>query len=264
MLQRFIKIKIIIEFFNNQLYWIVYFITLLCLTLCSSIPGFPALHLSPGACSNSCPLSPWCNLTISSSVAHFFSCPQSFPTSGSFPMSWLFTLGGQSIRAPTSAWVLPMSIQGWFPLDWLVWSPCCPRDSQESSPAPQFEGINFLALSLLYGPPLTSIHDPWKNECFVNKEMSLLFNALWSFLIAFLPKSQCLLISWLQSLSAMILESKKIKPVTVSIIFPSIYYEVMALDVIVLVFWMLSFKPNFHSSLSLSTRGSSVPLCLLP
>ena len=116
MLQRFIKIKIIIEFFNNQLYWIVYFITLLCLTLCSSIPGFPALHLSPGACSNSCPLSPWCNLTISSSVAHFSSCPQSFPTSGSFPMSWLFTPGGQSIGASASASVLPKKIQGWFPL----------------------------------------------------------------------------------------------------------------------------------------------------
>ena len=113
MLQRFIKIKIIIEFFNNQLYWIVYFITLLCLTLCSSIPGFPALHLSPGACSNSCPLSPWCNLTISSSVAHFSSCPQSFPTSGSFPMSWLFTPGGQSIGASVS--VIPVNIQGWFP-----------------------------------------------------------------------------------------------------------------------------------------------------
>ena len=115
MLQHFIKIKII-EFFKNQLHWIIYLITLLCLTLCNSIPGFPALHLSPGACSSSCPLSSWCNPTISSSVACFSSCPQSFPTSGSFPMSWLFTSGGQSIGASASASVLPKEIQGWFPL----------------------------------------------------------------------------------------------------------------------------------------------------
>ena len=69
-----------------------------------------------GVCSNSCSLSQWCHPTISSSVACFSSCPQSFPTSGSFPMSQLFTSGGQSIRASASAFVLPVSIQGWFPL----------------------------------------------------------------------------------------------------------------------------------------------------
>ena len=72
---------------------------------------------SPGACSNSCPSSRWCHLTISSSVVPFSSCPQSFPTSGSFPMSWLFTSGGQSIGTSASAAVLPMSSQGWFPLE---------------------------------------------------------------------------------------------------------------------------------------------------
>ena len=71
--------------------------------------------LSPGVCSNSCPLSQWCHPTISSSVALFSSYPQSFPGSGSFPMSRLFTSGGQSIGALASASVLPMSIQGWFP-----------------------------------------------------------------------------------------------------------------------------------------------------
>ena len=78
--------------------------------------------------------------------------------SGSFPVSWLFASGNQSVGASASASV-PMNIWGWFPLYWLVWSPCCPRDSQESSPAPQFKSINSLALSLLYSPPLTSIHD---------------------------------------------------------------------------------------------------------
>ena len=74
----------------------------------------PCPSPTPGAYSNSCPLSQWCHPNISSSVPSFSSCPQSFPESGSFAMSWLFALDGQSIRA--SASVLPMNIQGWFPL----------------------------------------------------------------------------------------------------------------------------------------------------
>ena len=72
--------------------------------------------LSPRVCANSCPLSQWCYLTISSSVTPFSSCPWSFPVSGSLSMSQLFPLGGQSTGASASASVLPMSIQGWFPL----------------------------------------------------------------------------------------------------------------------------------------------------
>ena len=67
-------------------------------------------------CSNSCPLSLWCHPTISSSVIPFSSCPQSLPASESFPMSWLFASGGYSIGASASTSVLPMNIQGWFPL----------------------------------------------------------------------------------------------------------------------------------------------------
>ena len=78
--------------------------------------GLPCPSPAPGACSNSCPLSWWCHPTISSSVAPFSSCFQSFPASGSFPMSQLFASGGQNIGA--SASVLPMNIQGWFPLRW--------------------------------------------------------------------------------------------------------------------------------------------------
>ena len=74
----------------------------------------PCLSVSPGTCSDSCPLSQWCHPTISSSFAPFSSWPRSFPASGSFPMSWLFTLGGQSIG--TSASVLAMNTQSWFPL----------------------------------------------------------------------------------------------------------------------------------------------------
>ena len=77
--------------------------------------GLPCLSLSPRLCSNSCPLTRWCHPTISSSITPF-SCPQSFPASGSFPMSQLFTAGDQSIGGSASTSVLPMNIQGWFPL----------------------------------------------------------------------------------------------------------------------------------------------------
>ena len=76
----------------------------------------PCPSLSPGVCSNSCPLSWWCHPTISSSVMPFSSCPQCFPASGSFLMGQLFTSGGQSIGASASALVLPVNTQGWFPL----------------------------------------------------------------------------------------------------------------------------------------------------
>ena len=76
----------------------------------------PFPSLSPRVCSNSCPLSQWCHLTSSFSVAPFSYCPQSFPASGSFPMNWLFASGGQRIGASPSASVLPMNIQSRFPL----------------------------------------------------------------------------------------------------------------------------------------------------
>ena len=80
---------------------------------------------------------------------------------------WVSSSGGQSTGASVSASVLAMNIQDWFPLEnWLVGSPCSPRDSQETSPTPQFKSINSLGLSFLYGPSLTSIHDYWKNYSF--------------------------------------------------------------------------------------------------
>ena len=121
----------------------------------------------------------------------------------------------------------------YFLSDGLVGSPCCPRDSQESSPAPQFKNINSLALSLLWqfcgthhnGPTLISIHDYWKNHSltrwtFVGKVMSLLFNILSNLVIAFLPRSKHLLIPWLQSPSVVILKPKKIKSLSLFPLFP--------------------------------------------
>ena len=98
---------------------------------------------------------------------------------------------------------------------------------------------------------------------FVGKVMSLLYNMLSTLVITFLTRSKHLLISWLQSLSAVIMEPRKIKSATVSTVSPSICHEMMGLDAMILVFWMLSFKPNLHSPLSLSSRGSLVPLHFL-
>ena len=111
----------------------------------------------------------------------------------------------------------------------MVGSPCNPKDSQESSPTPQFKGINSSALSFLYSPILTSNMTTGKTKAlsrptFVGKVISLLFNMLSRLVITFLPRSKRLLISWLQSPSAVILEPKKIKSVTVAVLAPGQTY----------------------------------------
>ena len=124
----------------------------------------PCLSPNPRVYSNSCPLSRWCHPAISSSVVPFSSCPQSLPVSGSFPMSQLFTWGGQSTGVSASASVLPKNTQDWSPLEWTGWISLHPRDSQESSPTPQFKSNNSLLLSFLHSPTLISIHNYWKNH----------------------------------------------------------------------------------------------------
>ena len=123
---------------------------------------------TPRVYPNSCPLSQWCHLTISSSVIPFSSCFQSFPTSGSFQMSQLFASGGQNIGVSASTSVPSNEHPGLisFRMDWLDGSPCSPRDSQESSPTPQCKSINSSVPIFLYSPTLTSIHDHWKNHSF--------------------------------------------------------------------------------------------------
>ena len=132
-----------------------------CLTVCN-----------PMDCGTSCPSpSPWVwslmsiesVITISSSVTPFSSCPQSFPASGSFPVNQLFTSDSQSIGTSSSdsASVLQLIFRVDFIWNRLVSSPCCTRDSNESSPA-HLKNINFSALSLLGDPTLTSTRDYWK------------------------------------------------------------------------------------------------------
>ena len=153
-------------------------------------------------------------------------CLQSFPESGSFPMSQLFASSGQSIGALAS--VLPKSIQGWFLLRFACLISLLSKGLlafQESFPALQFESINSLAFCFLNCPALPFIHDYWKTialtlQTFVGKVISLLFHTLSRFAIAFLPTSDCLLISWLQSPSAVILEPQKRKCVTASTFLP--------------------------------------------
>ena len=116
----------------------------------------PCPSPTPRVHSDSDPSSQWCHPAISSSVVPFSSCPQSLPASESFPMSQLFAWGSQSTGVSALASFLPKNTQGW--------SPCSPRDSQESSPTPQFKSINSSALSLLHSPTLTSIHDHRKNH----------------------------------------------------------------------------------------------------
>ena len=123
----------------------------------------PCLSPTPRTCSNSYPSSQWCHPTISSSVIPFSSCLQSFPALGSFPVSQFFASGGQSIGVSASTSALPMNSQDWSPLGWTGWI-SLQSDSQESSPTPHFKSINSSALSFLYSPTLTSIHDHWKNH----------------------------------------------------------------------------------------------------
>ena len=138
-----------------------------CLTLCNpincSMPGLPVHHQLPeftqthvhrvgDAIQPSQPLSSPSPPAPSPSQHQYF------------PMSQLFAWGGQSIGVSASTSVLPMNTQDWSPLEWTGCTPCSPRDSQESSPTPQFKSINSLVFSFLHSPTLTSIHDHWKNH----------------------------------------------------------------------------------------------------
>ena len=129
-----------------------------------STPGLPVHHQLLKFTQTHVPSSRWCHPAISSSIVPFSSCPQSLPASGSFPMSQLLAWGGQSTGVSALASSFQRNPRADLLQNGLVGSPCSPRDSQESSPTPQFKSTNSLVLSLLYGPLLTSINDYWKNH----------------------------------------------------------------------------------------------------
>ena len=126
----------------------------------------PCPSPTPRAYSNSCPLSQWCHPTISSSVIPFSSCLQSFPASGSFPMSQLFASGGQSIVVSASASVLPMNIQDWFPLGWIGWISLQSRGLLRVFFNTTVQKHQFFSAQLFFMITLISINDYWKNKSF--------------------------------------------------------------------------------------------------
>ena len=187
----------------------------------------PCPSPSPGACSNSCLLNWWCHPTISSSVIPFSSCLHSFPASGSFQMSQFFTSRGQSIGVSASASVLPMNIQDWFPLGLTGWISLQSKGlsrvfSNTTGQKHILRRSAFFIIQPSHPYLTTGKTTALTRQTFVGKVMPLLFNMLSKLVIAFLPRSKCLLILWLQSPSEVILEPPKIKCVNVSFVSTSI------------------------------------------
>ena len=142
-------------------------VTKLCPTLCDPMAAAhqaPCPSLSPGVCSNSCPLSqmPSNHLIL---CCPLLLLPSIFPSTGSFPISWHFASGSQSIGASPSASDLPMNIQGWFPLGWTSLITLLSKGLSRVLSSTQFE-INSLVLSLLYGQTLIFVCNYWKNHSF--------------------------------------------------------------------------------------------------
>ena len=211
--------------------------TAACQVLCSL--------LSHGSCSHSRPSSQWCHPTIFSSVVPFSSCLPFFPLSGSFPMNWLFASGGQSIGASASALasVLPMNSQAWFPAGLTSLISLQPKGLSRVFCSTTFQKHQFFStqpslwsyshihhiisrkmIALIYGTLLAK----W-TQCSLINLLAIAFLIVLFFIafllgfffpsryiMAFLPRNKCLLISWLQSMATVVLEPKKRKSVTFS------------------------------------------------
>ena len=209
-------------------------------------PGFTVLHYLPELAQTHVH---WVDDAIQPS--HLLSPPssalKSFPASESFSVTWLFTSGDQSIGALASPSVLPINIQGWFPLGLTslisllskglsrVFSSTTVRKHQLFGAQPSLWSNSYIRAWLL------EKNIVWLDGTFVGKVMSLLFKMLSRLVITFLPRNKRLLISWLQSPSTVVLEPKKIKSITDSIVSPSVCHEVMGLDAMILVFLNVEF-----------------------
>ena len=226
-------------------FFVVCSITYLGLTLCNpmacSTPGLLVPHHLPKF-ANSSPLHRWCHPAISFSDALVSICPQSFPTQGLFlrvghlhDSRWLnywSCIIFQLIPSNKYSEFISLKID-WFDL-------LSVQATFRSLSSTTVWRHQFFGILLLYGPAFTTVYDHWNNhslDCMdlVGRVISLLFSMLSRFVIAFLPKKNHLLISWLQSSSAVILEPKKRKSVTTSTFSPSIFHEVMWLDAMILI-----------------------------
>ena len=211
-----------------------------CLTLCDpmdcSMPGLPVHKPTSRVYPNSCPVSQWCHPTISFSVIPSSSRLQSFSASGSFQMSQLFASGGQSIGVSASASGLITLRMDW--LDLLAVQGTLKSFLQHHTSRPSIlRHSAFFIVQLSHPYTTTGKTIALTRWTFIGKVTSLLFNKLSRLVITFLPKSKHLLISWMQSPSAVILEPSKIKIATVSTVSPSISHEVVEPDDMILVFW---------------------------
>ena len=244
-----------------------------CLTLCDplnhSMPGLPVHHHSR---------SPPKPMSIDSVMPsnHLIPCRPLLLLPSMFPSIRVFSNQSDLCTRWPKYWSFSFNISPSnehpglisFRLDWLdhlaVQGTLKSLLQHHSSKAPILQRSAFFIVQLWYPYMTTGKTIALTRWTFVDKVMSLPFNMLSSLVVTFLPKSKRLLISWLQSPSAVILEPRKIKSATVSTVSPSICHEVMGPDAMIFVFWMLSFKPTFYSPLSLSSRGFLVPLHFLP
>ena len=232
----------------------------------------PCPSPSPGVCPISFSLHQWCHPVISSSDTLFSFCPQSFPASGTFPMmsvhirwpkhwSFSFTISPFSEYSGLISlkidWFDLLAVQGTFKS--LL--------QHYSSKASILWPSAFFTVHVSQLYTTTGKTTDLTIQTFVSRVMSLLFNILSRFVIAFLPRSNHLLISWLRSLSTVILEPKKRKSVTTPTFSPSICHTIMGMDAMFLIFIYfliyLVFSWLFHSHLSSSLRGSLDYLCFL-
>ena len=228
----------------------------------------PCPSLSPGVGSNSCPLSWWSNPLILCCLLLFF--PSIFPSISVFsnesalhirwPKYWIFSFS----ISPSKKYSRLISFRiEWFNL--LAVKETLKSLLQNHSSKASILWLSVFFMVQLSHPSMTTGKTiALKRLTFVSKVMFLPFNVLCRFVIAFLPRSNYLLISWLQSPSAVILEPLKIKSVTVSIVSPCICHEMMGPDAMILVFWMLSFKPAFSVSYSTFIERLLLPLQFLP
>ena len=168
-------------------------------------------------------------------------------------MSQLFAWGNQSTGVSALTSFLPKNTQDQSPLEWTGWISLQSKGlksllQHHSSKASILQCSAFFIVQLSHPYMTTGKTIPLTRRTFVGKVMSLPLSMLSRLVITFLPRSKRLLISWLQSPSAVILEPKKLKSDTVSTVSPSIFHEVMGPDAMILVFWMLSFKLTFSLS----------------
>ena len=231
-----------------------------------SMPGLPVYHQVPEFIQTQFH---WVGNAIQPSHPLLPPSPPTFNLSqhqGLFKMNQFFTLGGQSIGVSASASVLPMNIQDWFPLGLTGWISLLYKGlksllQHHSSKASILQCSAFLIVQLSHpymttGKTIALTRYSWQSNVYA-------FNILSRLAIAYLPKSKCLLISWLQSPSAVILESPKIKSDSVPTVSPSICHKVMGPDAMILVFWMLCLKLAFSlSSFTFIKRLFSTSLLL--